>query len=195
MNLPNPSSVVRVTTASVAAAMLIFPGSGRAQSSPQDRVDATTVGHEMESPPTRTTSEGVPYPVAPTSRDRVFFSVTKAERGTTKLVPHDVISKYCGEMDGCTIRLGMYDWDGTGRVASRESLLFYNRVNHAWRVSLNDRAGTDYNGATEHLLQAWACFLTDGKYQSFGNPTDAEEGFGLLSWNQFNADCWLTIIH
>jgi hypothetical protein len=43
-------------------------------------------------------------------------------------------------------------------------------------------------------MNAWACYLTDGTYAAWVDKGDGAAGFGLLSWNQFNADCFLTII-
>jgi hypothetical protein len=90
--------------------------------------------------------------------------------------------------------MGMYNWDGTGRVASRRNLFFYNTVNRAWRADSGDTAGADFNGSTQHIMQSWACYFTDGAYRNWTNMGDGALGFGLLSWHQFNAECWLTII-
>lgn len=128
------------------------------------------------------------------ARDRVTYMVKKSERGSSRAILESDVAKFCGDQDGCTLRLGMYNWDNTGRVASRESLLFYNPVNRAWRASVADAAGSDYDGRTSHVMQAWACYFTDGSYKNWKNEGDGSVGFGLLSWSQHNAECWLTII-
>lgn len=126
--------------------------------------------------------------------DRVTYRAYKYNRGTTISIPESTIVNLCSDIDGCTLRMGMYNWNDTGRVASRHSLFFYNSVNRAWRAESNDAQGSDYNGATEHIFVAWSCYFTDGQYTSWSNNGDGAIGFGLLSWNQYNAECWLTII-
>lgn len=121
------------------------------------------------------------------------YSAPKAQRGTTTAISEAVINTYCGDFDGCTIRLGMYDWDGTQRTASREFLFYYNSVTRTWRAS-SDAAGTNFTGGvTEHVYQAWSCYFTDGQYSAWVNQGDPNANFGLLSWDQYNADCRLSI--
>ena len=124
----------------------------------------------------------------------VTFRVYKSQRGTTISLPENTIADMCGDLDGCTLRMGMYNWDNLGRVASRDNLFFYNTVNRNWRAMNSDWAGSDYNGTTEHIMEMWACYLTDGFYYNWTDYGDGNIGFGLLSWNQYDAECWLTII-
>ena len=125
---------------------------------------------------------------------RVTYSVQKWERGRTLYISPNTVAQYCGDGDGCELRLGMYNWDNTGRVASRQSLFYYNPGNRAWRAERGDSWGTDWNGTTQHVMHAWACYFTDGVYNNWHNLGDGSAGFGLLSWNQYNAGCILTII-
>ncbi|ACY15322.1 hypothetical protein [Haliangium ochraceum] len=125
---------------------------------------------------------------------RTTYRVYQSERGSTIPISTDTIANLCGDIDGCTLRLGMYNWDGTGRVASRESLFYYNTVNRAWRASRGDNYGSDYNGKSEHIMKEWSCYFTDGYYSNWTSYGDSGVGFGLMSWNQYNAECWLTII-
>ena len=125
--------------------------------------------------------------------DRASFFVSKNDRGTTVPVPVAVVARFCGDQDGCSVRIGMHNWDDTGRVASRETLLFYNRQNRAWRASASDPSGTDSNNIVEHVYSAWSCYFTDGEYSNY-QRSDSATGFGLLAWNNYNGDCWLTII-
>jgi hypothetical protein len=133
---------------------------------------------------------------------RYSISVTKAERFTTKPLDQKRIDFLCGDMDGCHIRLGMYNWDGQMRLASREGLFYYNRDTRRWRSSesnitsggANDVDGADFDGTTQHVLQAWSCFVTDGEYLN-RDQSDSKRGFGLLAWdNSYSADCWATFI-
>jgi hypothetical protein len=126
---------------------------------------------------------------------RYFVSVKKTQRGTSQDVELRAVMKLCGDADGCSVRLGMYNWDDTGRMASRDFLLFYNTVNDAWRAS-NDSQGTNANNTTQHFVGAWACYFTDGKYENWVNKGDSDKKVALLSWkdNGYNADCFLTLI-
>jgi hypothetical protein len=88
----------------------------------------------------------------------------------------------------------MYDWDGAGRSASRHTLFYYNPTNKNWRTG-NDAAATNNNGATNHAYgPIWSCYFTDGQYSGWAGLGDNDLDFGLLSWNQYNAECRLTII-
>ena len=126
--------------------------------------------------------------------ERQSYEAASSTRGGTVAIPESTVSYLCGDFDGCTVRLGMYNWDGTGRTASRESLLYYNTTTKTWRTSAGDVAGQNANGVTEHIMQAWACYFTDGSYSSWSNLGDYTMPFGLLSWNQYVAGCRLTII-
>ncbi len=114
--------------------------------------------------------------------------------GYTVAIPEQDIAYLCGDFDGCTLRMGMYNWDGSGRTASRESLFYYNSSTKTWRASAGDTAGLNGNGVTEHVMQAWSCYFTDGQYSGFSDLGDYNPNFGLLSWNQYYASCRLTII-
>ena len=125
--------------------------------------------------------------------DRITYQV--ATRGTTVTIPYDVVNQLCGDADGCTLRMGMYNWDGNRRTASRESLFYLDSNGKTWRSSRGDRYGTTNNGKTEHVEHAWACYFTDGSYSNWSNQGDYQYDFGLLSWSQYNTeDCRLTII-
>ena len=92
--------------------------------------------------------------------DRQTFLVT--QQGTSVPIPEATVVKLCGDEDGCTIRLAMINWDGTGRTASRQTLFFYNQYNRNWRTSKGDREGTNNNNMTQHVINEWSCFFTDG---------------------------------
>ncbi len=128
--------------------------------------------------------------------DRMTCYVDKSQMGTSLLVKETDIATLCGDADGCSVRLGMYNWDNSGRVASRHALLYYNKTNHAWRTSV-DAFGTDFDSATQDAFQAWSCHFNDGKYTAWHDNGDAELNFGLLPWNDagFSAGCVLTIIN
>lgn len=133
------------------------------------------------------------YKVNPRS-DRATFFATRGQRGTSQDIPERRVIELCGDRDGCSVRIGMHNWDDTGRVASRETLLYYNRRNKVWRAEAGDTAGTNENNVTEHVIQAWACYLTDGRYENWGERRDSDATFGVLSWNQYNADCFVVLV-
>lgn len=134
------------------------------------------------------------YPT-PNKPDRITFIAPKTQRGTTTAIPEEVVIKFCSGKDGCIVRIGMHNWDDTGRVASRHFLFFYNKQTGAWRSEAGDIQGTNKNNVTEHVNHSWACYFTDGRYENWQDKGDADNNFGLLSWNEYNADCYLTIVN
>jgi hypothetical protein len=122
------------------------------------------------------------------------FYACKTTRGTTTTIPEAVVKKYCSDTSGCIVRIGMQGWDDTGRVASRHFLFFYNPAIYTWRAELGDTQGTNINEKTEHINNSWSCYFTDGLYANWQDLGDKTLDFGLLSWNQYNADCFLTFI-
>src|SRR5437868_4906248 len=97
-----------------------------------------------------------------TGSDRVFYEASHLNRGTTTPVKEADLIRLCGDQDGCTIRMGMYNWDNTERVASREFLFFYNKTpnNRTWRSSYGDAAGTNSNSTVEHVAgPIWSCYF------------------------------------
>jgi len=128
------------------------------------------------------------------SNARAYYFVPKHKRGSTIAIRESVISNLCGDFDGCQVRIGMFDWDGTGRMDSNEFLFFYNRTNKNWRGSFDHEPGQNQNTTTEHPAKYSACYFTDGKFENWVNKNDISADFGLMSWRQYNAGCMLTII-
>lgn len=126
--------------------------------------------------------------------DRSTYTASAATRGTSVNIPEARVAELCGDIDGCEVRIAMYNWDGTRRTASRHSLFYYNASNGVWRASAGDTAGTTNNNQTEHVMNAWACYFTDGYYSQWYNHGDINRNFAVLSWNQYNATCRVTLI-
>lgn len=126
--------------------------------------------------------------------DSSTYTAYAWQRGNTVSIPTSRIIELCSDGDGCEVRIAMYNWDGTGRTASRSSLFYYNQYTKTWRTEAGDVEGTVGNNVTEHLLNAWACYLTDGYYTGWTNHGDINTGFSILSWNQYNADCSVTFV-
>jgi hypothetical protein len=66
------------------------------------------------------------------ANERQTYTAWSSTRGSTVNIPERTIADLCGDWDGCTLRMGMYNWDGTRRTASRSSLFYYNRGNKNW---------------------------------------------------------------
>ncbi len=126
--------------------------------------------------------------------DTSTYIAYKSQRGTTSVIPESRVIQLCGDIDGCTVRLAMYNWDGQGRTASRETLFYYNEKNRNWRASGGDNQGSNDNNRTEHIASAWSCYFTDGNYSQWTNHNDSNTNFGVLSWDNYNADCRVTLI-
>ena len=126
--------------------------------------------------------------------ERDTTTAWSSSRGTSVNIPEQTIIDLCGDWDGCTLRMGMYNWDGTARTASRQSLFYYNSWAKTWRAEAGDTAGSNNNGVTEHVMNAWSCYFTDGEYINWFNRGDFNLSFALVSWDQYNATCKLTIV-
>ncbi|MBI2136531.1 hypothetical protein HYU06_05660 [Candidatus Woesearchaeota archaeon] len=126
---------------------------------------------------------------------RKSYYAPKSSRGTTIKIPELEIIDLCGDDDGCEVRMIMYDWDGNLRSASRTFNFFYNKDNKKWRTELNDIEGTNGADGTQHIAgPIWSCYFTDGKFDNWVDQGDTDLDFGLLSWNQADAECRLFVI-
>jgi hypothetical protein len=45
----------------------------------------------------------------------------------------------------------------------------------------------------EHAAVVWACYFTDGRYANFASQGDGDADFGLMSWTEAVADCFLSL--
>lgn len=119
--------------------------------------------------------------------------------GRTIPLDMNIVAELCGDEDGCRVRAIMRKWDNDSRTEGASwvgngYILTYMPDGH-WRIA--DRSGVDGNSATQHIIQWWDCFLTDGNYASFLSLGDADIGIGLLNWNSSyknpNKTCELTL--
>ena len=107
---------------------------------------------------------------------------------STKAIDTTTLAALCGDVDGCNVTIGMYNWDGTGETAARGPYkFFYNTSNNHWRISDTDTSGIDGNGGTQHVLVSWSCYFTDATYVSGTSNNDTTIGFGLLNWTEYPA--------
>jgi hypothetical protein len=137
-------------------------------------------------------SPAIAYPDP--NKGGAFYVALRTNRGTTTRIPEADVIKYCSDKSGCIVRIGMHNWDDTGRVASRHFLFFYNKDTGVWRAEAGDVQGTNNNNVTEHVNNSWSCYFTDGQYDNWQDKGDTTKDFGLLSWNQYNADCFLSLM-
>jgi hypothetical protein len=133
----------------------------------------------------------IPVPSAPLSR--VTIVADKSTRGSSVPISESLMIEYCGDVDGCNVRLAMADYNTAGDIASRTFTVYYNAAMKRWRVS-TDATGNNNNGSAQSLYTAWACYFTDGSYNNWSNLGDPDSNFGLLSWDQNDAECSVTII-
>jgi len=113
------------------------------------------------------------------------------------------IYNICSDGDGCTVTLGMKDWDTNqpGNIASRGPYKFFSGsgggVKSWWRVSDTDWSGKKYDDSVSHIIQAFDCFFTDASLISSGNLYDRGYNFGLYyarsSYYTDNIKCILII--
>jgi hypothetical protein len=136
---------------------------------------------------------GPAYPDPPASKGKTYVA-PRTNRGTTTPIPEEDVIKYCSDKAGCDVRIGMHNWDDQGRVASRQLLFFYNKDTGVWRSSVGDIQGTNNNNITEHVNNSWSCYFTDGLFENWVDKGDTTKQFGVLSWSQYNADCWVTLM-
>src|SRR5215469_8099703 len=88
-------------------------------------------------------SPAIAYPDP--NKGGAFYVADRTHRGTTTRIPEADVIKYCSDKSGCIVRIGMHNWDDTGRVASRHFLFFYNKDTGVWRSESGDIQGTNNN--------------------------------------------------
>jgi type II secretory pathway pseudopilin PulG len=120
------------------------------------------------------------------TKKRYHVEATKAVVTNTVSLDMAIVNALCKDEDGCSVTLGMRDWDSAaqpGNVASRGPYRFYiSQSSNWWRLSNTDSAGNDGDGVVQHILYVWDCYFTDGTYTS-GSGSDPSVQLGLLNWN------------
>lgn len=116
---------------------------------------------------------------------RTKYSSNDPGAGKTRLIPQQLFEDYCGDYDGCTFTVSMRYWTGfeADKAARGPYKLFYDIPSHRWRASDIDTSGTDGAGGTQHVLNAWSCYFTDGAYNNFADQGDTAVGMSLMIWN------------
>ena len=126
-----------------------------------------------------------------------FFELTAAaSSGRTRQIPHDIITGYCGDRDGCIIQLGMRQWGASWQQGSAmRTFHFQYGSNRRWRSSFDSEA-YDGDRNVNHVVNGWdTCYFTDGEYEGYSQIGDSV-GMNLLLWNgnsYSSRSCWLMI--
>ncbi|WP_299620450.1 hypothetical protein [uncultured Tateyamaria sp.] len=133
------------------------------------------------------------------------ISYTSKVMGDTTPIDAATLASFCGDGDGCEVRMAMLNYDTVKSApAALVTWLYCDATCDYWRTStqllgesLGARAlGKDQNNVVNHVLYqpGWSCYFTDGEYTA-SQGTDVQRGFGLLVWVEYpGSDCAITII-
>ncbi len=126
------------------------------------------------------------------------YAFSNSIRGSTIPLPNNVLYEYCGDVDGCTVTIGMTRWgsDLDRAAASRTFRFFYSpegywngsRYLYRWRYDWyggSDGETWDNDGAHYHVIGIWDCYLTEASYSGYGSPGDGDAGLHMLIWNSY----------
>jgi hypothetical protein len=115
------------------------------------------------------------------------------------VIPNAVIANYCGDNDGCSYVLTMFNWDGQQRTASSIRYTFYYHIpTRRYRTSFSspqgEVVGTTCDNGETHIAQIWSCYFSDFAYVNGVAQNDGDNNFHLLNWTQYNNEtCGITI--
>lgn len=126
-------------------------------------------------------------------------------------IPDSVLLSYCGDEDGCTVRIGMRGYAAGNPVSTSMGPFAFSYVqatngSRHWRraeslgtsnpnQSVEASAGQDGDNSVQHVVRDHDCFFTDASYTAGGGGSDNGVGMGLLNYNinSYVATCWLII--
>lgn len=136
------------------------------------------------------------------NKKRYHVEATKAIKKNTINLDMDIMRDLCRDADGCSITIGMRDWDNTrvGLTASRGPYRFFmSETSNWWRISNIDTEGRDGDSNLGHPIYIWdSCYFTDGEYIN-GTGTDTTVQLGFMNWesatsyNDPDMVCTLTV--
>ncbi len=120
---------------------------------------------------------------------KIHISLTGANYGgDTWAIPHDIITEYCGDYDGCDIMMGMTQWSSSlyREMAHRTFHFHYDPSSRRWRTD-NDSSGVDADNIRSHIYQIFdTCYFTERPYTDYVDGLDNQVGLYLLVWNNYN---------
>lgn len=104
-----------------------------------------------------------------------------------------ILTEFCADVDGCTMTLGMRDWNGPtkpkGKLAYgqeyRFSLSEISSDTREYRLSLSPDVYVDHvdnDGTTISILNLWDCWIEDFPYVNGQPKPDNQLGLYLLNW-------------
>jgi len=119
------------------------------------------------------------------------------------MIPTDIITNYCADIDGCRIRGIMHYYDGA-YSAMEDNIFFYDPVTLKYRIQDSSSAGPvlgiDNNNGETNIwnIGSWnACFLTDYEIIAGVAQNDGEIGLWLhwdtAGYNHAGKRCVLVI--
>jgi hypothetical protein len=94
----------------------------------------------------------------PDNRNNITFFLENGE--DPKKIKINIIKDYCGDIDGCTVRISEFDGQENGTMETAIFPLFYNEKSHYWR---SQTAGPVRNrdSIQSKLSDYSACWLVD----------------------------------
>jgi len=145
-------------------------------------------------------------PPLETSEGRVHYELKKEPSYGMTRVHIERINQLCGDIDGCSLRLKMIDYqnnkakEGTATYpfAAAEALFAINTDTSAWRMDdiravtvkggdtvVDQRDGSNNENGVEGILSAWSCTFTDGTFKEGKPHSDTnDEDFWLVNHEQ-----------
>jgi len=121
------------------------------------------------------------------------YIVTNALTSNSSVViPNHVIATLCGDSDGCSYIITMYNWDGQQRTTSSQRYHFYYHIPTgryragAGTATYGEVNATDNDNVESHIALFWSCYFSDYAYVNGVGQGDGDNNFHLLNWTQYN---------
>lgn len=111
----------------------------------------------------------------------------------SQLIAMKAFHEFCGDVDGCHIRLFAIAKDGAP-VAASGTTFFIPGDNQNWSSGANN--AKDGNGVAEIIIKAGHCRLLDGLKHLNGSTTDAAGEFSLVTSKPTVLEdrCYLSVV-
>jgi hypothetical protein len=119
--------------------------------------------------------------------DRYMVSTLGHTAGAGVPLNMKKLRQFCGDEDGCKIRIIMDNWDGSQRFAMRDILFAYDHGTGNWRSESNGQrgmvAGTTGDHQHKHVWSSWNCYFTEGNYSGYSGLGDTTNQFFVYRHN------------
>ena len=121
------------------------------------------------------------------TREKYIIQSTPATVGTVLAFDNAIFNRLCQDLDGCSLKIAQFNWNGKNAIRSKSFHLFYsevtdnNGVAYQWRTD-NNIYGADGDSASKHLSYQ-GCILTDAETSTSNTNgrSDLGVGFGFLN--------------